>query len=514
MGNRYLFYFLAGISMLMFAVDSSIVSVALRTIVTDMDTSLAWAAWTLTGYALTQTVAMPVVGKLAEQFGQMRVFVICVVIFMLGSLLCGLAPTIYVLIACRVLQALGGGGIMPSAVSIIARLFPESRNRMLGLFTSIFPIGGIIGPNVGGLLLEHFPWRVLFLVNVPVGIVIVPMLWRQIRGYDCRSADGKGPSKRLDILGAGLFGGAIVGLLMALTFVGQDPSIIWTPTPWLMLATSAVLVVIFVRHERRVASPIIDLELVTKHPFLVVNVHNFLFGACVWGCFSFVPYFAAVQYGMGPLESGAIMTPRSVASILLGTTTSFLLARLGYRRPMVVGLGIIAFSNVALGQGWVGAELEGFNLTPFILVGIVVGLAGVGSGLVMPASNNAILDLMPERAGVISGMRGMCRSTGGIIGTAVIVVALELSTDKAAGLRTMFTAYGLMLLLAIPLTFLIPDTIRSKVPKAAKQAAPAAPAPVTTNGAKPLAGNAVMIGEAKPLSTSPGDMGGPARSLP
>src|SRR4051812_6441011 len=201
LANRYLFYGLAGLCMLMFAVDSSIVSVALRTIVVELDTTLAWAGWTLTGYALTQTVAMPVIGKLAEQFGQMRVFVICVVIFMLGSLLCGLAPSIYVLIACRVMQALGGGGIMPSAVSIIARVFPEQRNRMLGLFTSIFPLGGIIGPNVGGLLLEHFPWRVLFLINVPVGLVVIPLLATRIAGYDRRPAGAEPPSRKLDLVG-------------------------------------------------------------------------------------------------------------------------------------------------------------------------------------------------------------------------------------------------------------------------------------------------------------------------
>jgi EmrB/QacA subfamily drug resistance transporter len=479
LANRYLFYGLAGVCMLMFAVDSSIVTVALRTIVVDLDTSLAWAGWTLTGYALTQTVAMPVIGKLAEQFGQMRVFVICVVIFMLGSLLCGLAPSIYILIACRVMQALGGGGIMPSAVSIIARAFPEQRNRMLGLFTSIFPLGGIIGPNVGGLMLEHTSWRWLFLINVPVGLLVVPLLARQIRAYDRRAADASAPSRRLDLLGAAMFAGAIIALLMALTLLGEDPSIIRTPIFWLAVAASIVLFYVFGRHEARVDQPIIDLRLVTKHPYLVVNVHNFLFGACVWGCFSFVPYYAAVQYGMSPLESGAIMTPRSISSILLGTVTSFLLVRLGYRLPIVAGLAIIALSNVVLGQGWAGFDLGPISVAPFFLLAVVVGVCGVGTGLVMPASNNAILDLMPERAGVISAMRGMCRSTGGIIGTAVIVVMLELSQDKAAGLRTMFTAYGLLLLLAIPLTFLIPDlprTSRRGGKQAGESARPTSPA--------------------------------------
>jgi len=386
--------------------------------------------------------------------------VICVAVFMLGSLLCGIAPNIYALIACRVIQALGGGGIMPSAVSIIARIFPEQRNRMLGLFTSIFPLGGIIGPNVGGLLLEHFPWRMLFLVNVPVGIVVLPLLYRQIAAYDRRAEGEKAPARRLDIKGAALFAGAIVAFLMALTFLGQDPSIVGRPTFWLMIVASVVMSVLFYRQEQRAPEPIIDLGLVTKHPFLVVNVHNLIFGACVWGCFGFVPYFAVVQYGMGPLESGAILTPRSVASILIGTTMSFLLVRYGYRLPMIAGLAIIAISNIMLGMGWMGAEIGPLTIAPFFLLAAIVGLSGIGTGFVMPASNNALLDLVPERAGVVSAMRGVFRSIGSIIGTALVVVVLELSEDKAAGLRFSFIFYGALLVLAIGLTFLIPDLPR------------------------------------------------------
>ena len=460
LANRYLFYLLASVSQLMFAVDSSIVTVALRTLVVDLDTTLASAGWILTGYALTQTVAMPVVGKLGELFGEMRVFVASVVVFILGSLLCGLAPNVYVLIACRILQAVGGGGIMPSGVSIIARGFPESRARMLGLFTSIFPIGGIIGPNIGGLLLEHFSWRVLFLVNVPVGLVVVLLLARQVAAYDRQSGQTRVGKRRLDLLGAGLFAGAMVALLMALTFIAQDPSIVWTPTLWLTVCASIALFALFGWWEQRVAEPVIDLALVTRHPFLVVNVHNLLFGACVWGSFAFVPYYAVMQYGMSPFESGAILTPRSVTAILLGTATSFLMFRLGYRLPIILGLALISVSNIVLGQGWAGDELGVLSIGPFVLMALVVGLAGVGSGLVMPASNNAALDLLPDRAGVISGMRGVFRSTGGIVGTAVIVVILSLSEDQAAGLRMAFTVYGVILLAAIPLTLLIPEMPR------------------------------------------------------
>src|SRR4051812_18099442 len=123
--QRWVFFGLAGLTLLMFSIDSTIVAVALPTFISDLQTNLVWAGWTLTAYALTQTVMMPLVGKLAEQFGQMRVFLICVFVFTLGSLLCGLAPNVYVLIACRILQALGGGGFLPSCTGIVAEQFPR-----------------------------------------------------------------------------------------------------------------------------------------------------------------------------------------------------------------------------------------------------------------------------------------------------------------------------------------------------------------------------------------------------
>src|SRR5207248_8212924 len=142
-------------SLLMFSIDSTVVSVALPRMQVDLSTSLVWLGWTLTAYQLTQTAVMPVAGKLSESFGRMRVFLVCIFLFTLGSLLCGLAPNIYVLIACRVLQALGGGGFFPAATGIVAQQFPKTRSRMIGLFASIFPIGAILGPNLGGFIIEH-----------------------------------------------------------------------------------------------------------------------------------------------------------------------------------------------------------------------------------------------------------------------------------------------------------------------------------------------------------------------
>ncbi|MCC6175361.1 MAG: MFS transporter [Chloroflexi bacterium] len=456
--RRWAFFGLAGLSLMMFSIDSSIVAVALKTLIEDLDTSLVWAGWTLTAYALTQTIVMPIVGKLAEQFGQMRVFVICVALFTLGSLLCGLAPNIYVLIACRVLQALGGGGFMPSATGIVAQQFPQTRSQMIGLFASIFPIGGIIGPNLGGFIVQHFSWRDIFLVNVPIGMIVLPLLLLEMRRTPS-SVDVRPASRRkVDVLGSSLFAGTIVTFLTALTLLGEDPSFLRTPFFWLLLVTSVGMLVAFIWQESRAAAPILELSLVARHPFLVINVYNFLYGTFVFGCFSFIPYLASVEYGLGPFESGAVLTPRSLAMIVTSTITSLVLMRLGYRLPILVGLLLVIASLLMVGQGWTGFELGPISLGPFGILAVSTAVGGFGSGLLTPSSNNAGLDLLPERAGVIAGLRGLFRSTGGVIGTAIIVVVLELSPDKASGLKMIFTVMGLLLLATVPLAMMIPDT--------------------------------------------------------
>ena len=452
--RRWIFFGLAALGILMSAIDGTIVAVALPTFIRDLDASLTWAGWTLTAYALTQTIMLPMAGKLAEQFGQMRVFLACIVLFTLGSLLCGLAPNVYVLVACRVLQAIGGGGLYPVAVGIVAQQFPRTRSRMIGLFASIFPIGAILGPNVGGLVIEQFGWREVFLINVPLGILMVAIIAREARA---EAPTRQTRRRTIDVLGTALFALTVVGLLSALTLLGDDPSLLGSPWLWVMVAGSGVLLVLFVLQERRAPDPVVDLSLVTRPPFLVVNVFSILTGACFMGFFSFIPYFATVQYGMGPMESGAILTPRSLVMIAVSTATSFLLHRLGYRLPMVAGIACVAGALLLLGQGINGLAIGPIETGPLAPLLMMMALSGLGMGMLIPASNNAGLDLMPSRAAVISGIRGLFNSTGGVIGTAIIVLWLELSPDKAAGMRTIFTVLGLLMIATLPLALLIPD---------------------------------------------------------
>jgi uncharacterized membrane protein YeaQ/YmgE (transglycosylase-associated protein family) len=214
----YLFFGLAAVSLLMFSIDSTVVSVALPNIMSDLQTNLVWVGWTLTGFQLAQTATMPLAGKLSESFGRMRVFLVCVALFTVGSLLCGLAPNIETLIAFRVLQAIGGGGFLPSAAGIVAREFPSNRDRLIGLFSTIFPVGGIIGPNMGGFVVEHWGWREVFLINVPIGLVVLAILVRSARAPEPTT------ERRVDLPGALLFASAITSLLAALSLLGQDTS--------------------------------------------------------------------------------------------------------------------------------------------------------------------------------------------------------------------------------------------------------------------------------------------------
>jgi len=464
--RAYLFFGLAGISLLMFSIDSTVVAVALPNMMADLQTSLVWLGWTLTGYALAQTAVMPLAGKLSESFGRMRVFLVCMCLFTLGSLLCGLAPNIYVLIGCRVLQALGGGGFLPSAAGIVAREFTHNRDRMIGLFSSIFPLGGIIGPNLGGFVVEHWSWREVFLINVPIGIVVFLVLLTQMgpaeHAHVLQRSTGQAANHRIDLPGAVLFAGAITSLLAALSLLGNNPSFIRSPAFWAMLVVAGVLLAVFARQELHAPEPILDLRLVLRGPFLAVNAYNFVFGATVFGFFTFIPYFVVTQYGMSTVESGAILTPRSIAMTATSTVASLYLIRLGYRWPMLAGMACIVAAMTLLSQGWSEVRLGGLAVGTFPLVAAEVALGGIGMGLAAPSSSNALLDLLPERAAVVTGIRGMFRSTGGIIGTAFIVLALELSPDKAAGMRTIYAVLAVLLLTTIPLTFAIPDTARAR----------------------------------------------------
>src|ERR1700737_1218270 len=227
----YLLYALCVIGVLMFSIDGSIVAVALPTMMTDLNTTLPLIAWTLAGYTLAQVALQPAIAKFSDNFGRNRVFLVCVFVFTLSSLLCALAPNVWGLIGCRVLQAMGGSGLMPSATGIVVSAYPaRQRERLIGLFSSIIPMGAIIGPNLGGLILTQFSWRGIFFINLPIGLAILVLLRDRFR-LDKPPAR----EKPIDYPGILLFASSITCVMVALTSLGSSASALSTPTFWGLL---------------------------------------------------------------------------------------------------------------------------------------------------------------------------------------------------------------------------------------------------------------------------------------
>lgn len=456
-GRAYVIFSVVSLALLMASIDSTVVTVSLPAILKDLKTTLAFAGWTLTGYQFAQSIIMPIGGKLSDEWGRKRLFMAAVFLFTVSSIAAGLAPNIYFLIIFRITQGLGGGIFMPSATGIISDTFGKRRNTFIGLFASIFPIGGILGPNLGGFIVDNFSWRWIFFINVPIGILLLILGTLILPGTKSIFISGR----RIDLIGAGLFSGAVLLILYGMTNWANNPGNAGILT-WSLLGTGLVVLLAFIAHENRVPQPMIELTLLKWRPFLAANIYNFVFGAVVFGCFSFIPYYATTAYGMTAGESGIILTPRAAAMIIVSALTSIFIIRFRYRLPMIVGIVTISVGLFLLSRGFHGASLYGLKINDLVLLALLVSLGGIGMGIANPAANNAALDLIPEKAAAVAGLRGMFRATGGVFGTAVIVLILSHFPDKGYGMQQIFLYFSFILLVLIPLVFMIPDTARAR----------------------------------------------------
>ncbi|MFC2018387.1 MFS transporter [Chloroflexota bacterium] len=447
--SKYLVFAIVALSLLLSAISSTSVAVAFPIITSSFETSLVMAGWVLSIYRLVVTVAMPLSGKASDLFGRKLVFITSMSLFTIGSLLCAIAPNIQLLILFRFIQAAGGGGFMPSAAGMVAEAFPKSRQRAIGLFTSIFPIGMIIGPNLGAWMTQAFGWRSIFWFNVPLGIVILIAAAFILR-------PGQRVKGHFDLLGAGLFAGSLFSVMAGLSTIKSGVDGTSWLLPGLLFLAGIVLLITFVRHERRSKSPIIDFAVIKTRPFIAVNIYNFIFGSFSLGLMSFIPLYAVSVYSMSLISSGLILTSRSVGVIIASAVTSVFLARWGYRRPMLIGTTIVALILFLLGLQSPGMNIMGIQLSSTVLLTLIMLLAGVGIGIASPAANNACIELMPERVSTIVGMRGLFRNSAGALSVAIVSLLLQSIGDMARGFTIVFFALGVVMLTSIPLIFAMP----------------------------------------------------------
>jgi EmrB/QacA subfamily drug resistance transporter len=450
--RRYLVFSVVSLSLLLSSISGSSVAVAFPVIISDMNTSLVLAGWILTSYQLVQTIVMPLGGKISEIISRRVAFIAYTLLFSVGSVLCALAPNIYLLIGARVVQAIGGGGFMPCAAGIVADEFPEQRQRYIGLFSSIFPIGAIIGPNLGGWMVEAFGWRSIFWFNVPLGIVVLVLA----RLLLSKGHATKNSGSSIDFVGAGLLFGAISAFTVGVTELGNIETGMSLIVAGIFLALGIGLMVPFVVWERRVKEPIVDFELLKRAPFLAANIYNFIYGMCALGIFSLIPFYAVSIYGMSTLQSGVLLTPRSIGMMAASTITSFSLVKWGYRKPILIGTLIVMVTMVVLALQPQSVDILGLQIGATPLLFVFVGLAGVGHGIATPASNNACIELMPDKVATITGLRGMFRILGSSFGIAISTVVIHVMGDVQRAFFFILLASTVLLIVSIPTIFIMP----------------------------------------------------------
>lgn len=443
--RRWLIFGVVSLALLMGSIDQTIVATALPRLQRDLHTTVNWSGWTITAYSLGAVLTLPVAGRIADLFGRKKVFLICVVIFTVSSLACGMANSIYVLVPLRAIQAIGGGAFMPSAAGIVSENFGKDRDRAIGMFTSIFPLGAIIGPVLGGILTQDWTWRAIFLINVPIGALLM------ILGLKILPASAPRIAKRPDFLGTALLGVLLISSMYGVTTLGSGKESVFS-VPFLLPEFIAVVFLVLLSKQMKGAqSPIIPIKLLKERNFAIMNVIALLYGGTTIGFGTLVPLYAHDRYGVHLFQAGTVLTGRAIGSVLVAGITSFMLRKIGYRIPMVVGFTL----------GAIGLEL--LSITPHVLstfswLAFGALIAGLGGGISAPATNNAILSFAPDEVASISGLRGMFRQIGGMVTISVTTAIVARSSNQGVALGHAFTVFAvLVLFVSIPLVFTVPS---------------------------------------------------------
>ena len=441
--RRKLIFAIVSIGLFMASIDQTIVATALPALARELHATINWSGWTITVYALGQVIAMPMAGKISDMYGRKKVFLVSAAVFTLSSVCCGLARNIVLLLVPRFIQALGGGAFMPSATGIVSDHFGQERDRAVGMFTSILPVGGMIGPVLGGLFVTYWSWRGIFLVNVPIGIILIALTVKFIPPSSTRVAS------RVDVRGIALLALVIATAMFGISYLGSGRIPLDSPVFLGCEAAAVAGVVLFVRHSRRDAAPFVPYRLLRGRGFGIMNLINLVYGAAALGFAALVPLYAQERYAIQPLGAGTLLTARAVGMVAVAGVAAMALRRTGYRLPMIGGFVILAggLLMMAAAPAW----------SPYAWLAVAAAITGFGMGLSVPAANNASLQLDPDQVAAIAGLRGMFRQSGSIIAVSVTTAIIARSADPGPVQARVFVVFVILLLAMLPLVTLVPD---------------------------------------------------------
>ena len=392
----------------MAAVDATVVGIALPTIGREFHASVSQLQWVVNGYTLTLAALLLLGGSLGDRFGRRRVFALGVVWFTVASAACALAPDAPVLIGLRILQGVGGALLTPGSLAILQASFRgEDRGRAIGAWTGLGGVASAAGPFLGGYLIAAASWRWIFLINLPVGLVILLLALPHVP----ESRDPHAPA-HVDVAGAVLVMTALAGVTFGLT---EGPATGWDrPGPVVALAVGVVSAVLFVLVERRTAAPLLPLSLFRARQFTVTNGVTFIIYGALGGVLFLLPVVLQVVGHYSPLESGLALLPLTGVMLLLSSPSGRLASRIGPRLqmsvgPVVVGCGLALLSRVGGDPSYLSGVL------PAVLV-FGLGLAAT----VAPLTATALGSAPAEHAGLASAVNNDVARIGGLIAVALL----------------------------------------------------------------------------------------------
>jgi EmrB/QacA subfamily drug resistance transporter len=387
------------------AIDSTILATAVPSVVADLG-GLSQFPWLFSLYLLAQAVSVPIYGKLADQMGRKPMMLFGVSLFVVGSMLCGVAWSLPVLIVFRAVQGLGAGAIIPMSQTILGDLYSVAeRARVTGYLASVWGISSVVGPTLGGVFSDYLTWRWIFFINLPLGALA---LWLLLRGFKENVTRSK---HTIDYAGAAVLAGGFSLIILALLEGGLAWD--WTSsTSVLVFVGGAVLLIAFVLIERRAAEPILPGWLLSRRILTAGNLVSFAVGAVLFGLTTYVPTFVQTVLGTGALVAGFALAALTVGWPISAALSGRIYLRIGFRNTGLIGAGIVVLASGLL-------ALISIDVEVWQVAGVCF-LIGLGMGLVNAPVLVAVQSVVGwDRRGVVTSTNLFNRSIGSAVGVAV-----------------------------------------------------------------------------------------------